>query len=104
MWVAGGNTIIFIAFLYVILWVPMIPPKQIEKAMNDYAIDSSGERRNVQRSNTLAITGDRNRVNTILNRKATRGATMMHDHNDDEPFGPLVVLRQMGHEFREAWQ
>lgn len=46
MWVATGNTVIFIAFIYVLVWVPMIPPKQIEKAMNDYAIDSAGRQAN----------------------------------------------------------
>lgn len=42
MWVSIGNTVIFLAFIYIFFWIPQIPPKEIEKALNDEAIRMAG--------------------------------------------------------------
>lgn len=42
MWVSIGNTIIFVAFVYIFFWVKHIPPKEIEAAFNERAIELAG--------------------------------------------------------------
>lgn len=44
MWVSIGNTIIFVAFIYVFFWIPMIPPKKIATALNESAIELAGSK------------------------------------------------------------
>jgi len=93
MWVSVGNSIIFLAFCYIFFWVPQLPPLDIEKAFNDYAVEAAG---------------NRERVETLF-KKDGRAATMLssvHQQEVAHRSGNLFVnvMKDLGQQYKDCWE
>lgn len=90
MWISVGNTVIFVAYLYLFFWIVQIPPGAIEKARNEYVIE---------------IVGDRQRVNTILGTAELSTSTKKTDESEENNNVTLLQsLKDIGGEFKSAYQ
>ncbi len=43
MWIAIGNSIVLLAYIYVFFWVPQVPPMMLERAREEKAIEIAGD-------------------------------------------------------------